>query len=427
MRILIHDFAGHPFQVQLSRELARMGHDVTHAYPLGLQGPKGRLERSPSDPDRLDIRAIPLNGGFRKYSPSRRLAAQRQYARDLKRILDSQRFDVVLSGNTPIDVQAELLWYCLRKDIAFVHWVQDVYCRALDFFLRKKLGRFAAPLSYPFVLLERFVARFAHANIVIASAFADLLTKWSVASDRITVLENWAPLDEIPRLPRANEWCRSRNLTSSTNFIYSGTLGIKHRPDLLYRLALSLDNSCMVTVITEGPGREYLERQPKLDNLQLLDYQSYDQVPQVLATADVLLATLESDAGEFAVPSKILSYLSAGRPLLLAAPRKNLAASVVERSAAGIVVDPESPGEWIAAAKRLASDPALRSSLGANARRYAEREFDIRNIAAKFETVLIDACEMAGNVVAPILPVPAGTADHAVETIAMPAGSGTRS
>jgi len=32
MRLLIHDYAGHPFQVQLSRELARRNHEVLHLY-----------------------------------------------------------------------------------------------------------------------------------------------------------------------------------------------------------------------------------------------------------------------------------------------------------------------------------------------------------------------------------------------------------
>ena len=86
---------------------------------------------------------------------------------------------------------------------------------------------------------------------------------------------------------------------------------MKHRPDLLYALAQSLDASCKVVVITEGIGREYLEKQPKLSNLLLMDFQPYHEMPQVLASADVLVATLEPTAGEFAVPSKILSYLCA--------------------------------------------------------------------------------------------------------------------
>ena len=40
MKILIHDFAGHPFQMTLSRELANRGHDITHAYFAGDTGPK---------------------------------------------------------------------------------------------------------------------------------------------------------------------------------------------------------------------------------------------------------------------------------------------------------------------------------------------------------------------------------------------------
>ncbi|RYJ01060.1 MAG: glycosyltransferase WbuB, partial [Actinomycetales bacterium] len=31
MKVVVHDFSGHPFQVQLSRELARRGHDVVHS------------------------------------------------------------------------------------------------------------------------------------------------------------------------------------------------------------------------------------------------------------------------------------------------------------------------------------------------------------------------------------------------------------
>src|SRR5579863_1698174 len=296
MRCLIHDFAGHPFQIQLSRELARRGHRVTHIYPTGLQGPKGRLDPFRSDSGRLEIRGVPLSGGFRKYSPWRRLAAQRRYARDLKRIVSSQPFDVLISGNTPIDVQAELLRHCRRSRVGFVHWVQDVYCRALEFFLRRKIGALAVPLSFPFVRLEQAVAFRADAAIVIAPAFAGVLAGWGVPRERISVIENWAPLDEIQPLPRANEWSAQQGLDSKTVFLYSGTLGMKHRPDLLYRLAQSLDRSCRLVVITEGIGRDYLKKMPELETMQLLGFQHYDRLPMVLASADVLVATLETDA-----------------------------------------------------------------------------------------------------------------------------------
>src|SRR5271169_1951287 len=129
MRILIHDFAGHPFPIQLSRELARRGHWVTHAYAGGLPGPKGKLTQGATDSSRLEIRQVKLSAQFRKYSPVRRLWTQRAYARALCTLIQEERPDVVLSGNTPIDVQAEVLAFCTGHKISFVHWVQDVYYR----------------------------------------------------------------------------------------------------------------------------------------------------------------------------------------------------------------------------------------------------------------------------------------------------------
>lgn len=392
MRILIHDFAGHPFQIQLSRELALRGHYVTHVYPVGLQGPKGRLDPSGSDSPRLEIRGLPLSKGFRKYSVWRRFTAQRQYARSLRSVLSAGRFDVVLSGNTPIDVQAELLGHCHRHGIGFVHWVQDLYCHALRFFLRRKFGFLAGPLSFPFQRLERSVVLRADASIAIAPAFADILRGWGAAPEKVAVVENWSPLDEIQPLPRANDWSARHGLDGQTVFLYSGTLGMKHRPDLLYLLAKSLDSTCRLVVVSEGIGRDYLRGMPPLPTLLLLDFQPYHRISSMLASADVLVATLESDAGRFAVPSKVLTYLCAGRPLLLAAPKANLAAVVLERSGAGFAVDPNRPEEWVDTAARLAASAALRSSLGANGRRYAERRFVISRIAAEFEKILARAC-----------------------------------
>ena len=55
LRICIVDYAGHPFQVQLSREFARRGHHVLHLHFGQAQTPKGRLSVSKEDADTLSI------------------------------------------------------------------------------------------------------------------------------------------------------------------------------------------------------------------------------------------------------------------------------------------------------------------------------------------------------------------------------------
>jgi colanic acid biosynthesis glycosyl transferase WcaI len=391
MRLLIHDFAGHPFQAQLSRRLAAKGHTVTHLYALGLAGPKGRLCTVASDPACLAIQGVALSSRFKKYSPHRRFLTHRQYARDLKRAIRESQPDVVLSGNTPIDVQAELLWHCRANRIAFVHWVQDIYCQALRFFLQRRIPILAGAAAAAFERLEKFVASRSDHTVVIAPGFQDLLSRWKVPESRFTVIENWAPLEEMPSLPRENSWSREHGLDARPVLLYSGTLGMKHRPDLIYLLAERLRHECSVVVITDGVGQDYLERRPSLENLRILPYQPYERLPEVLASADVLLATLEADAGKFAVPSKVLTYLCTGRPTLFAGPRENLSASILEQSGGGLVADPGDEEEWLRAAQRLVSDAALRNQLGRNARSYAERTFDIAKITDAFEAVFYSA------------------------------------
>lgn len=49
MRILICDYSGHPFQVELSRGLAARGHAVLHLHFADFQTPKGNLRVLPGE------------------------------------------------------------------------------------------------------------------------------------------------------------------------------------------------------------------------------------------------------------------------------------------------------------------------------------------------------------------------------------------
>jgi glycosyltransferase involved in cell wall biosynthesis len=108
----------------------------------------------------------------------------------------------------------------------------------------------------------------------------------------------------------------------------------------------------------------------------------------VLGSADVLVAILEADAGVFSVPSKVLSYLCAGRSVLLAVPKENLAARIVLQCGAGPVVEPTDIRGFCAEAQHLIDSPTIREQNGCAARHYAETHFDIRRIADRFEEIL---------------------------------------
>jgi glycosyltransferase involved in cell wall biosynthesis len=107
-----------------------------------------------------------------------------------------------------------------------------------------------------------------------------------------------------------------------------------------------------------------------------------------MGTGAVVVAILGVDAGIFSVPSKVLSYLCAGRPVLGAMPAENLAARMVRDNDMGIVVNPDDEQGFIAAADRLLAEAAGRERMGAAAAAYSSERFAMGRIGDAFERVL---------------------------------------
>jgi glycosyltransferase involved in cell wall biosynthesis len=396
MRILVHDYAGHPFQIHLSQRLAIRGHDVTHVYFSENPGPKASFKRPMDETPGLRVQGITIGKGYDKTSLIRRRFNDREYGRRVASTIESIRPEVVISGNTPTEAQSQILKTSRTMQVRFVYWLQDFYSIAVTVLLRRQVGVLGAPVGWFYRLLERHQLRNSDAIVAITDDFVPLAASWSGSKTKVTVIENWAAVDDFPLLPKANAWSCKHECDSSVNFVYSGTLGLKHKPELLTQLAAQNWQDTSVVVVAEGVGVEHLTRARTargLQGLKLLPLQPAEDLPQVLAASDVLVATIDSEAGRFAVPSKVLSYLCAGRPILLAAPRENLAARTVVHANAGIVVGPDDTEGFLAAAAKLRADPHLRAELGANGRAYAEHVFNLERIADAFEEVLSGAAE----------------------------------
>lgn len=393
MRICIHDFAGHAFPVELSRSLARRGHDVLHLYSASNTTPQGAITRLADDPPNFQILGIALAARMDKNALVKRRAQEIEHGRLALEQLARFQPEVVISGNTPLDTQKQIVRFCRDGGIKFVFWVQDLLGIGSHRLLAKKLPGLGHAIGIYYTRMERRLLQQSDAIVLIAEDFRSAISGWRLPDDKIHVIENWAPLNEVPKLPKENPWAVEHGLDRSLNVIYSGSLGMKHNPDLLLQLALSFQNrsNLRVLVVSEGAGADWLKRkvgEHGLANLTVMPFQAYKKVPQVLATADILVAVLEPSAGIFSVPSKILAYLCSGRPLLLSVPEDNLAAKKVADAKAGFVASPHDTQAFLDAAERLLADEPLRQQLGCNARAYAEKQFNIETITGQFESIL---------------------------------------
>ena len=377
MRIAVHDYSGHPFQVQLSRELARMGHDVLHLYFESFPTPKGGVHRRPDDSPNLEIEGLRFAEEFPKYGHFiQRRHQEIRYGWMAARRLARFKPDLILSANTPLDAQRIIQHEAKRMGAQFIFWLQDLYSAGITTFLRKRHFPLAPLISAWYRRMEGQILRSSDAVVPISADFLPALERWHVEPARTRCVENWAPVNELTPRAQDNPWSRTHGLAGKFVYLYAGTLGLKHEPRLLLDLAESLTGDSVVLVVASGTkisGR----------NLKVLPSQPWELMPEVLATGSVLLALLDEDSGGFSVPSKVLSYLCAARPLLLSVPAGNAAARIVRENSAGLVVPPEDSRSFIAAARQLADDPVLRSRCAANGVSYARRTFDIERIARR--------------------------------------------
>jgi len=388
MRILINDFGGYPFPVELSRCLSKMDHVITHCYISNINTPHGNMSKNSSDGDTLEIKPIVLDFEFKKYSFTGRLKGEYEFANKVAELIDSFQPDIFLSANTPLLAQAKLQRKCRNANVKFIYWCQDIHSIALKGFLRKKIPLLGNLLFKYFEHIEINLLKKSDYIITISEDFNYIFKEWGVSTP-ISTIHNWAPLNEIKPLLKKNEWSLANNIDSKFIILYSGTLGVKHNPSLIANAAMALKNEKLFSffVVSEGLGADYLKQQKlehDIDNLVILPFQEYGKLPQILASADVLLSILENDAAQYSVPSKVLTYLCTNRPIILSVPKDNLAAKIVESNQAGFCIDIGNTEQLVEKIKLLANNPDLRNKLGANGRKYAEENFDMKVIAKKF-------------------------------------------
>lgn len=398
MRLNVHDFSGHPFQVQLSRELAGRGHHVVHTYSTQFVTGRGRLEVEAADPSTLRIEGVTCRQPMVKYSPVGRTRFEWDYAATWRESFERDPADVVVACNVPLFALARMKRHFARIGQPWVLWHQDLYSLGVGAEAARKLpGPLATMARTAVERLERAQVHAASGVVAISEAMVHQYHRWGVTREDVHVIPNWAPLDDISPGARDNAWARAHNLPEkAVRLMYAGTLGRKHNPLLLLDIldaAKARGIDAYLVVASEGVGADDLAAAAgSRPDVRIVGYQPAEQLSDMLASADVVLALLEPDAAYFSVPSKVLTYLSAGRPIAALVPVGNPAAQDVARIG-GFVGAPTSSGaaeaaDWL----RSAIDrPHGLATIGQAARDLAETRFAIAKIGDSFEQVLLNA------------------------------------
>lgn len=298
--------------------------------------------------------------------------------------------DVVVGPSVPLFSSMGGLLLSFSLKTAFVFEVRDIWPQALvDIGGISKYG----PTYFIMRLLER--ALYGGADKIITTlplSVPHILSSSRISEKNIEWVPNGVKLSSWPRIP-----LRGGKPDGQICLTYVGGFSLGHNvEDLIRGYAIAKKTCSGLSLVLAGDGVrksacEELVRSLNVGDVSFLGVVPKKNVPEILANADVVLATLKNAAVyRFGINlNKLYDYFAAGRPIIFSGSVPN---DMVREAGAGISVPPDSPNDIAAAIVRMSKmSGAERISFGNNARKYAEEHLDTELLAKKIEKTLYDA------------------------------------
>ena len=298
--------------------------------------------------------------------------------------------DVVLLYSPPLPLGLSALVLRWLRNVPFVLNVQDLFPQsAIDLGLlpQRSLVRF-------FEALERFTYRRADAITAHSSGNRAHIIARGGPADRTIVVHNSVDLAHI-RPAAAGPDGLPFGLQGKFIVSFAGVMGHSQDLDVILQAAHRLRDCPDMHFLLVGDGVDKARamrqgEQLQLANLTWLPMVPREEYPAILHASSVGLATLRASVKTPVVPSKILSNMAAGLPVIAALDAHSDARSLLEQSQAGFWVEPEDSAALAERLRALYTDVSLRRRMGENGRLYAEEHFAVEKIAERYEQLFAD-------------------------------------
>ena len=363
---------------ELSQRWAQGGHDVTVLtgfpnHPDGVLRPEYRRH----------FRQLVFRERVRDVNVVRSWLLPFPNRRPLERILNYSSFlasaaisgsflgvpDAVIASSPQLLVGLAGWWISKLKHVPFIFEVRDLWPESL---VAVGVGNSNSALHRLLGKIAGFLYRKADHIVVVTPAFREyLVNQWQVPAEKISIVPNGVETRIFsPRFPDPD---LRKSVDGDGKFIVSfiGTLGLAHGLETMLAAAkrfLEGEPNVLFLLVGEGADRERIAgmaRAQGLTNIRFVPQQLREKIPDYIAVSNACLVLLKKSAVfETVIPTKMLEFMSCARPVILGVAGQ--AREIIERSDAGICVEPENPEQICEAIQKLRNEEWLRESLGRN-------------------------------------------------------------
>ncbi len=258
-------------------------------------------------------------------------------------LLFSSRADIVYGNTWPIFAQGLLMLACKLRCIPLILSIQDLYPESL--FVQKR-GFERTSRSYALLRwLDILIAKNSRSLIVISEQFKrTYMGDRGIEEGKILVVPNWVDQSNTLVDHQSHSIRQKHNIPNDAFLIvYGGTIGRAAGVDMVIQAFEYFKNSEKIYLLIAGEG-SMLDQCRTLakasGNAHVVFHNPWpaNETSSVLGAADLLILPTQGNQSLASVPSKLISYMFAARPVLASANLESEIARTVMESGAGWVV-----------------------------------------------------------------------------------------
>jgi colanic acid biosynthesis glycosyl transferase WcaI len=302
--------------------------------------------------------------------------------------------DVIVAVCPPLQVglAAMALKQCWGAPV--LYWIQDIVPDAAlsTGMMREgmllKLGR----------KLEKIVYNGVDTIVNISEGFEHNLAAKGVPRNKMVLLPNWANLAPFEDASLDGTQARQQHGFTPHDFVlmHAGNVGTKQAMEYVIRAMKHLEEypDIHLVIIGEGNALDTVKNEAARLQVQRVSFlpttATVAAFVDLLRAANVFLINQAKEVKDALLPSKLLSYLPGGRPVLAAVHAESEAGRFVQRTGCGVLVEPEAPEQLANALLDLKHAPDVCSQMGETGVHFIQHHLQRSVLLKQFEELLQD-------------------------------------
>ena len=228
-------------------------------------------------------------------------------------------------------------------------------------------------------------ALFDKADILSTISYSMLEKAKNKTKAELFYFPNWIDQDFInPKTAKIHPFLRSNKF----KILYSGNIGAKQDWEFFIKVVeyFKENENLEFIVVGSGAKKDWLvEKIKNFPNVKIYEPIPYQELNDLLCSADLHILFQKSDIIDVVMPSKLLGMMASAKPSLVTGNLKSDTAKIIKDSEGGAFFEADDLNSTVKFIEKLYKNNIFINHLGVNARKYVIENFSKEKVLGNFE------------------------------------------